>query len=104
MGQPKKWLWGNINLGALKTVITASPQSVGEYNGEKQIKVSATQWDDDGISIEFYDKETKQSTKLCNLRLSENQPQGSEGAPAPTRREGFKEAPPKKSEEVDLPF
>ena len=70
MPGPKRKLFGSLNLDGIKKVVTDVPNKVGEYKGEKQIKVTAAQWEDDGISIEVWDAEKKESIKIGNLRVS----------------------------------
>ena len=95
MGAPKQKFFGNLNLDGIKTAVTTAPSKVGEYNGQKQLKISAAQWDDDGISIEVWTKETG-SIKLGNLRVSNFDSNGG-GAAAPTVAD-------LKADTNDLPF
>ena len=69
MAAPKQKFFGNLNLDGVKKAVTEASSKVGEYNGQKQLKISAAQWDDDGISIEVWTKETG-SIKIGNLRVS----------------------------------
>ena len=70
MPGPKLKLFGSLSLDGIKKVVTNVPSKVGEYKGEKQLKVTAAQWDDNGISIEVWDAEKKEAIKLGNLRVS----------------------------------
>ena len=70
MSGPKLKLFGSLSLDGIKKAVTNVPSKIGEYKGEKQLKVSAAQWEDDGISIELWDAEKKESIKLGNLRVS----------------------------------
>lgn len=70
MAGPKLKLFGSLSLDGIKKAVTQIPSKIGEYKGEKQLKVSAAQWEDDGISIEIWDAEKKESIKLGNLRVS----------------------------------
>ena len=70
MPGPKLKLFGSLSLDGIKKVVTNVPSKVGEYKGDKQLKVTAAQWEDDGISIEVWDAEKKESIKLGNLRVS----------------------------------
>ena len=70
MPGPKLKFFGNLSLSGIKKAVTDIPAKVGEYKGDKQLKVTAAQWDDGGISIEVWDAEKKESIKLGNLRVS----------------------------------
>ena len=56
MGSKKK-LWGNIKLDKLKEVIEISNSDVVHtFEGDKEVTVQATQWEDGNISVDvFYD-------------------------------------------------
>ena len=77
---PKQKFFGNLNLDGIKKAVVEIPSKVDEYKGQKQLKVTASQWDDDGISLEIWTQETG-SIKLGNLRVSSF---GNEKAAAPT--------------------
>ena len=70
MPGPKLKLFGSLSLDGIKKVVTTVPSKVGEYKGDKQLKVTAAQWEDNGISIEVWDAEKKESIKIGNLRVS----------------------------------
>ena len=70
MAGPKLKLFGSLDLAGIKKAVVEIPGKVGEYQGNKQLKVSAAQWDDGGISIEIWNGEKKESIKLGNLRVS----------------------------------
>ena len=70
MSGPKQKLFGSLSLSGIKKAVNQIPNKVGEYKGDKQLKVNAAQWDDGGISIEIWDAEKKESIKLGNLRIS----------------------------------
>lgn len=91
MPGPKLKLFGSLSLDNIKKVVTNVPAKVGDYKGEKQIKVTAAQWDDNGISIEVWDAEKKESIKIGNLRVSTLD--GNSFSP-----------PPAESSNNDLPF
>ena len=79
--------FGSITLSELKAAVAAAQASnnLSEYNGEAQLKIGAAKWEDGNISIEAYDKETKTSFKLGNLRVSQfedTQSASTESAPA----------------------
>ena len=92
MPAPKLKLFGSLSLSGIKKAVTDVPAKVGEYKGDKQLKVTAAQWDDNGISIEVWDAEKKESIKLGNLRVS--------------TLDGNSYSAPKKEESTneDLPF
>ena len=70
MAAPKLKLFGSLNLDGVKKAVVDVPGKVGEYKGQKQLKVTAAQWDDNGISLEVWNPETKESIKIGNLRVS----------------------------------
>ena len=64
----KEKFFGNISIdevGKAKSLFTDHDK----YG--KQLKIQATQWEDGGISITAYNKETKESFKIGNLRVSQ---------------------------------
>jgi len=92
---PKKKFFGNLNLDGIKKAVVDIPSKVDDYKGQKQLKVSASQWDDDGISIEVWTKETG-AIKLGNLRVSNFDSNGQKVTQAQV--EEFK------AQDDDLPF
>lgn len=70
MGAPKAKLFGSLNLSNIKKAATEVPSKVGEYKGDKQLKVTAAIWEDGGVSIEVWNGDAKESIKIGNLRLS----------------------------------
>jgi len=66
----KQKYFGSLNLDGIKKAVTEVPAKVGEYKGEKQLKVSAAQFDDDGIALSIWDNEKKEAIKIGNLRVS----------------------------------
>ena len=66
----KRKLFGNLSLDGIKKAVVDLPAKVGEYKGDKQLKVSAVEFDDGGIAISIWDNEKKEAIKLGNLRLS----------------------------------
>ena len=70
MGAPVKKLFGSLSLDGIKKAVTGVPSKVGEYKGEKQLKVTAAEWEDGGISITIWDAEKKESIRIGNLRIS----------------------------------
>ena len=70
MGAPVKKYFGSLSLDGIKKAVTEVESKVGEYKGEKQLKVSAAMWDDGGISITIWNGEKKESIRLGNLRIS----------------------------------
>ena len=95
MAGPKQKFFGNLNLDGVKEAVTKLSDKVSDYNGQKQLKISAAQWDDDGISIEVWSKETG-SIKLGNLRVSQFKDNGAPAAPV--SNDAFK------AQDDDLPF
>ena len=86
MPQPIKKYFGSITLSELKAAVAAaqSANNLSEYNGEAQLKIGAAMWEDGNISLDAYDKETKKSYNLGNIRVSQfddTKPKG-EAAPA----------------------
>ncbi len=91
MGAPVKKLFGSLSLDGIKKAVTEVPSKVGEYKGEKQLKVSAAEWEDGGISLTIWDAEKKESIRIGNLRISTL-----DDAPAPKQN--------LEPQEGDLPF
>jgi len=72
MAQPKLKFFGSLSLDNIsKAVKTISSKVENHATYGKQIKVTGAQWDDDGISIDVYNNETKTSLKLGNLKVSQ---------------------------------
>ncbi len=70
MAGPKTKYFGSLDLAGIKKAVLEVPSKVGEYKGAKQLKVSASMWEDGGISIDLWDAEKKEAIKLGNLRVS----------------------------------
>ena len=70
MAGPKSKYFGSLSLAGIKKAVVDIPSKVGEYKGDKQLKVNAAMWDDGGISINIWDAEKKEEIKLGNLRVS----------------------------------
>ena len=72
MAQPKQKFFGNFDLEELTNAIKAikANDELSEYNGKKQVKIGAAQWEDGNISIDIYVKGTKKSFKVGQLRKS----------------------------------
>ena len=70
MAGPVKKLFGSLSLDGIKKAVETVPTKIGEYKGEKQLKVNAAEWDDGGISISIWDAEKKESIRIGNLRIS----------------------------------
>ncbi len=69
---PSKKFWGSLSLDEIGKAIKAVPDKVKNDNKYgKQIYVEAAQWDDDGISISIWNKETKENYKIGSLRVSQ---------------------------------
>jgi len=66
----KQKYFGSLSLDGIKKAVTEVPAKVGEYKGEKQLKVNAAQFDDDGIALSIWDNEKKEAIKIGNLRVS----------------------------------
>ncbi len=81
MGAPKQKLFGNLSLDGIKKAVVEVPTKVGEYKGEKQLKVNAAMWDDGNISISLWDAEKKEEIKIGYLRVSTLE--NNQSAPAP---------------------
>ena len=92
MASPKQKFFGNLSLDGIKKAVVQIPTKVGDYKGDKQLKISAAQWDDDGISIEVWSQETG-SIRLGNLRVSKL-----DNGPSQAKVEEFK------AQDDDLPF
>ena len=72
MAGPTKKFFGSLSLDGIKQAVLEVPAKVD--NSEKygkQLKVSAAQWDDGGISINLWDADNKREIKLGNLRVSQ---------------------------------
>ena len=67
---PKQKYFGSLSLDGIKKAVVEIPNKVGEYKGEKQLKVNAAMWDDGNISLSIWDAEKKEEIKLGNLRVS----------------------------------
>ena len=67
MAGPVKKFYGNINVDGLTKVkhLIEEHEKFG-----KQLKINAAQWEDGNITIDVWDKEAKQATKLGSLRVS----------------------------------
>ena len=81
MAGPKEKFFGNLTIDALKEAIKL-PGRTNEYNGQKQLKITAAQWDDNGISIGVWDAEQKKEIRIGSLRVSKLEDNKSQ-APAP---------------------
>ena len=97
MALPTKKFFGNFDLDELTAAIMAvkSNNELSEYNGKKQVKIGAAQWEDGNISIDVWVKGEKKSYKVGNLRVSKL-----DGGAAPTAAavDAFK------AQDDDLPF
>ena len=95
----KNKYYGNLqldNLGKAVKTIPGKVEKTEKYG--HQIKVKAAMWDDDGISIDIWDNETKTSLKLGKLTLDKEyvQPQETEKTTTEPEKE--------ESDDEDLPF
>ena len=72
MAQPKQKFFGNFDLEELTSAIKAikANDELSEYNGKKQVKIGAAQWEDGNISLDIYVKALKKSFKIGQLRKS----------------------------------
>ena len=72
MGLPTKKFFGNFDLDELTAAIVAVKENneLSEYNGKKQVKIGAAQWEDGNITIDVWVKGIKKSFKVGNLRVS----------------------------------
>lgn len=70
MAGPKQKYFGSLSLSGIKKAVTEIPSKVGEYKGDKQLKVNAAMWDDGNISLSIWDGEKKEDIKIGNLRIS----------------------------------
>ena len=70
--QPKQKFFGSFDLQELTDAIKAvkANDETTEYNGKKQVKIGAAQWEDGGISISIWVKGEKKSYKIGYLRIS----------------------------------
>ena len=91
MAQPKQKFFGNLLTNGLKEAFKVD-SAKSEYNGEPQLKISAAQWEDDGISIDVWDKESKKSIKIGYLRVSKLDG-GSFSAPAESKEDSNEDLP-----------
>lgn len=91
---PKEKYYGSISLDGIKKAVLSLPDKVKENEKYgKQLYITAAKWDDGGISMEIWSKETG-SIKLGNLRVSTFDNAASTSAPA----DSFK------AQDDDLPF
>ena len=89
--------WGSLSLDEIGKAVKTVPgkYKVSDEYG-KQLVIDATMFDDGGIALSVYNKETQERIKIGSLRISQYQQEGAtQAAPAPA-------AP--KSNEPDLPF
>ena len=95
MALPKQKFFGNFDLDELTAAIVAvkSNNELSEYNGKKQVKIGAAQWEDGNISIDVWVKGEKKSYKVGNLRKSTL-----DSNAAPVSNDAFK------AQDDDLPF
>ena len=94
MAGPVKKFFGNLSLDGVKKAVVEVPAKVDNHEKYgKQLKVTAAQWEDGGISISLWNAEKKEEIKLGNLRVSQFDDNKSFSAPAATS-----------SNEPDLPF
>ena len=93
MGAPKQKYFGNFLIDNIGKAVKQIPNKLGEYKGERQLKVNAAMWDDGNISLSIWDAEKKEEIKLGNLRVSTL-----DGASAPSS------ASAPAAGESDLPF
>ena len=68
MAQPIKKYYGSINIDGVSEAkhLIETHEKYG-----KQLKVSAAQWEDGGISFEVWDKDAQKSYKLGRLMVSQ---------------------------------
>ena len=67
MPGPVKKFFGNLNVDGI-TEVKHLIEAHEKYG--KQLKITAAQWEDGGISIDVWDKEAKKATKVGTLRVS----------------------------------
>ena len=83
---PSEKFWGSLNLDKLKEAVLGAPSKIKEDEKYgKQLYIDAAQWEDGGISISVYDKESQQRFSIGNLRVSnfsDNADSGNKGASA----------------------
>lgn len=75
-------------------------ESNDKVTGGKRFSIEGSQWDDNSISLSFYDKETKKRYDLGKIMVSKFQDNLSEGAPAPS----FEKQEKQEAVADDLPF
>ena len=92
MPGPTKKFFGNLLTNGLKEAFAVESLKT-EYNGQPQLKITAAQWEDGGISIDAWDSVNKKAIKLGNLRVSKLD-NNSFSAPAAAKPAG----------DPDLPF
>ncbi len=81
MAGPKQKYFGSLSLPGIKKAVTEIPNKVGEYKGEKQLKINAAMWEDGNISLSIWNAEAKEEIKIGNLRMSTLD--NNQSAPAP---------------------
>ena len=92
MPGPKSKYWGSLsldNIGKAVKQVPAKFKDDPKYG--KQLTVDAALWEDGNISLSVWDKESKETIKIGNLRLSQFQ-------------DGGEQSTKTTSEENDLPF
>lgn len=68
---PTKKLFGSLSLDGIKQAVVQVPGKVETHEKYgKQIKVTASQWEDGAISIDLWDGEKKESIKIGRLMVS----------------------------------
>ena len=82
MASPKTKFFGNLLTNGLKEAFKVESAKT-EYNGEPQLKISAAQWEDGGISIDVWDADNKKSIKIGRLLVSKLDGQSAPAAPSP---------------------
>lgn len=90
MAQPTGKFFGSLKLAELGQAVKEGSKVTEHEKYGKQLKITAAQWEDGGITINIYNSDTKENLVIGNLRVS----QFTDEAP--------KQAP--KEVEEDLPF
>lgn len=71
MAQPKNKFYGSISLDGIKQAVTQVPAKVTSHEKYgKEVKITAAQWDDDAISLQVYDAESKTAINIGRIMIS----------------------------------
>ena len=72
MAKPKLKFFGSLSLDGIKQAVTEVSSKVETHEKYgKQLKVTGAQWDDNGISLQVYNPDTKESFNIGRLLVSQ---------------------------------